>query len=299
MLRILKDRASQGVRGLRSFRIAGLPVAVSSQELLIVGEKWGKFVAPIQTARLCYDVRYDTLLPSDDGEVLFEQPYLKVVRQAQGKRYIYSNFCTATVTASALETIDEGGTVCRQIVIPRERHPWGTAAEHLFDLYDFAHYLPMFGKMLLHCAYVLYEGRAILFVAPSGTGKSTQAQLWRDQLGARIINGDRAAVGMEDGVPMAYGLPFSGSSGDCENIDAPIAAIIALSQAKENRAQELRGAQALKALMRGAYILPQHQEDLPKQISVAQEILQCVPMYALACLPEASAVQALRSVLKL
>ena len=292
-------RAAQGVRELRTFRIAGLTVQVTSQEMLDVGEKWSKFLAPTEPAQLCYDVRYAEKLPPEDGEVLFSAPHLRIVRQAQGKRYIYSNFCTSTVTASVLETVSESGAVCRQIVIPRERYPWGTAAEHLFELYDFPHYLPRFGKMLLHGAYVLYKGKAIVFTAPSGTGKSTQAELWKASFGAQIVNGDRVAIGAENGVAMAYGLPFSGSSDDCGNIDAPIAAIVSLTQAKENSVRQLRGAQAIKALMRGAYVLPQYREDMTKQLAVAQDVLRYAPICHLACLPDASAAQVLHSVLKL
>ena len=34
-------------------------------------------------------------------------------------------------------------------------------------------------SMILHCAYVEYQGEAILFSAPSETGKTTQANLWK------------------------------------------------------------------------------------------------------------------------
>ena len=38
-------------------------------------------------------------------------------------------------------------------------------------------------SMVLHCAYVEYKGEAVLFSAPSETGKTTQANLWEKYRG--------------------------------------------------------------------------------------------------------------------
>ncbi len=69
---------------------------------------------------------------------------------------------------------------------------------------------------------------AVLFTAPSGTGKSTQAELWRKHRGASIINGDCTLIAEDDGVFTAFGFPFSGTSGIFENRKAPIAAVVYL-----------------------------------------------------------------------
>lgn len=48
--------------------------------------------------------------------------------------------------------------------------------------------------LLLHASFIRWQDRGILFSAPSGTGKSTQADLWVRHRGAEVINGDRAAL---------------------------------------------------------------------------------------------------------
>ncbi len=48
--------------------------------------------------------------------------------------------------------------------------------------------------LTFHCSYILHQNRAILFAAPSGTGKSTQAALWEKYRGAEIIIGDRGLL---------------------------------------------------------------------------------------------------------
>ena len=42
-------------------------------------------------------------------------------------------------------------------------------------------------SFILHSAYIRHRGRAILFSAPSGTGKSTQASLWAQYAGAAFL----------------------------------------------------------------------------------------------------------------
>lgn len=88
---------------------------------------------------------------------------------------------------------------------------------------------------VLHAAYIVAGDDAILFTAPSGGGKSTQAGLWETGRGARIINGDKCAVGKQDGIWFAHGLPVSGSSPHCLNESHPIRAIVIPEKAPENR----------------------------------------------------------------
>lgn len=94
-------------------------------------------------------------------------------------------------------------------------------------------------RLMLHASFIKYEGKGILFSAPSGMGKSTQAELWRSIRGAEVINGDRAALGCEGGEWTAWGIPYAGTSGIYRNEKALLSAIVVLGQAKENRIRRL------------------------------------------------------------
>lgn len=283
---------------LQTFRIAELGLCVTAPQPLEVGAKWARFSDPQIEPSLRYDICYEAALQEDHGQLIYKDARVRVIRAEEGLRSVYSNIYTGLDTASVLRLPLQNGCLHHQITILERRLPWGTAVEHLFELYDLPHALVCFGKMLLHCAYVLYDGKAILFTAPSGTGKTTQANFWKERLNAQIINGDRAAIGVSNGEAVAYGLPFSGSSEDCENVSAPIAAIVSLSQAKENRVERLRGADALKQLLRGVYVLPEHQADLPLHMTIAAELIERVPVYHLTCLPQAESAYLLRDVLE-
>ncbi len=108
---------------------------------------------------------------------------------------------------------------------------------------------PEKSAFLLHAAYIVHEGKAILFTAPSGTGKSTQAEFWRTWNGAEIINGDRALISRRDGVFHAHGIYASGTSGICKNVSAPIGAVILLEQGARNEIRQIRGRELFSRIL--------------------------------------------------
>ena len=103
-------------------------------------------------------------------------------------------------------------------------------------------------SFILHSAYIRHRGRAILFSAPSGTGKSTQASLWAQYAGAEIINGDRALLQKVQDCWMARGWPVCGTSGICQNADARLSAVVLLRQAKKNAVRRLSRGEAFLRL---------------------------------------------------
>lgn len=92
------------------------------------------------------------------------------------------------------------------------------------------------GCYVLHCAYLDYHGKAILFSGPSGIGKSTHANLWCKYIpGSAVLNGDRALLcPSPEGGYEAQGWPVCGSSGICHNQSRPLAAIVFMEQAADN-----------------------------------------------------------------
>lgn len=160
------------------------------------------------------------------------------------------------------------------------------------------HLLARAGGFVFHCAYIEHDGRAILFTAPSGTGKSTQAELWKTLRGARIINGDRAAVSVRESAATAHGIPFSGSSEYCENRSLPIAGIIYLSQAPSTAIRRLRPVEAFARIWEGVSVNTWDREDVALVSEAVKRVAERVPMYHLACTPDLTAVEAVERVLK-
>ena len=73
--------------------------------------------------------------------------------------------------------------------------------------------------------------------------------MWRERENALIINGDRCLCRKLDGRWYAYGMPWSGSSGEYINRRVPITAIVCLKQAPENAVRRMNPFEGTLAMM--------------------------------------------------
>lgn len=154
------------------------------------------------------------------------------------------------------------------------------------------------GGLILHASYVGIDGAAVCFTAPSGTGKSTQAELWRRYAGAEIINGDRALLRRRGDIWYAHGYPCCGSSDICVNRSLPLATVVVLEQGTENRVVRLRGGQQIRALVSGSEFFLWDQEEIDAVFRLAAELASSVPVVKLTCRPDGGAVDTLKRYLE-
>lgn len=152
--------------------------------------------------------------------------------------------------------------------------------------------------LILHSSFIIHNNKSILFTAPSGTGKSTQASLWERFKGAEIINGDRSAIGTRDGRYFAYGLPFSGSSNICKNKEAPLKAIVALEQSKINSVRKLSKMEAFKILLGQVAINRWNKRDMELAMNLIESLIDKVPVLLLSCRPDKEATDVLNEYLE-
>ena len=148
-----------------------------------------------------------------------------------------------------------------------------------------------FERVILHASAVIYQGQAYVFTAPSGTGKSTQADIWNRELGAEIMNGDKVVISVKDGKCIAYGSPVAGSSGIYKNIEAPIAAIIQLQQSDMNMIVQASKVSEYFALYSGMVKSSYDSGFNQRLLPCIEKILQRVPVLTLACRPEREAAE--------
>lgn len=160
------------------------------------------------------------------------------------------------------------------------------------------HLIAREGGFIFHCAYIDVGGKAVLFTAPSGTGKSTQADLWNKYRAAEIINGDRAAVRQVDGKMFAHGIPFAGSSQYCKNRSLPIAAVVYLSQAPQNNLRQIGGYEAFRRIWEGVSVNTWDKTDIEMVSDAVQTLATQVPIFHLSCTPDESAVLTLETALR-
>ena len=182
----------------------------------------------------------------------------------------------------------------RRLYYRRASHELPCSMQKIFGNMDFENMLLRSNALLLHSSFIRWQGEGILFSAPSGTGKSTQADLWVQHQGAEVLNGDRSCLRKAEGRWTACGLPFAGSSDIFRNESAPIRAIVMLSQAGENKIERLTAAQALRKIFPEVTIHHWDEAFVNKALNLLLELLGEVPIYHLACLPDRGAVELVR-----
>lgn len=107
--------------------------------------------------------------------------------------------------------------------------------------YQFYRELLKFEGLYLHSSAVELDGKAYLFSADCGVGKSTHTRLWQQTFGeqAHVFNDDKPALRRLDDRWYAYGTPWCGKDGININIKVPLAGICFLKQAPVNRIRQL------------------------------------------------------------
>jgi len=152
--------------------------------------------------------------------------------------------------------------------------------------------------VFLHASVVRWQGRAILFSGQKQIGKSTQAELWRRFRGAEVLNGDRALLRRMDGLWMACGSPFCGTSGICVNGKIPIAAIVLLQKSPYNRIEPVDLKRTFAAFLSGCTFDAQNRMEAEHVLSLAEQIHREVPVFQLCCTPDEKAVLCLEKAMK-
>lgn len=149
-----------------------------------------------------------------------------------------------------------------------------------------------YGGMMLHASAVALDGRAYLFSAPSGVGKSTHTARWLELFGSRalIVNDDKPAIKKTDGVYYAYGTPFSGKYDLSFNGGFPVQGICFLERSQENSIRRLTPGEAIAPLF-DQTVRPAESENMDLLCERADDILNTLAFYHLRCRVDDDAVK--------
>lgn len=176
----------------------------------------------------------------------------------------------------------------------KEKESYIEYSRNLLEIINIEQILNNFSAFILHSSFIEWKDKGILFSAPSGTGKSTQADLWDKYEDVEIINGDKAGIRKMDGRWTAYGLPFAGTSGIYKNKKAEISHIIVLRQGKENKLTKLSPREAFIKLYSETLVHTWDKDFQENIVNMITDVVQSVPIYQYECLPDKSAVDFLK-----
>lgn len=154
------------------------------------------------------------------------------------------------------------------------------------------------GLYVIHSASILYKERAWLFSAPSGTGKSTHANLWQQQYHALPLNGDLNLLGMRDGEPVVYGLPWCGTSGIFTTETYPLGGVIFLQQEKRNHVDPLTPDKRSLMLSQRLISPTWTKEMLQSSLRFCEQLEPLITCFLLRCTAQPEAADVCRAAIE-
>lgn len=142
-------------------------------------------------------------------------------------------------------------------------------------------------------------------------GKSTHTNLWKEQFGTEIINGDLNLIGWSNGEqtnigqnvdkpdskghPIVYGMPWCGTSGIASTKSYPLGGIVLLGRSDNDHFESLTNDQKIVRVMQ-RMISPVWTEDmLETNLKCAAKLAKEVPIYYLLCTKEPSAAYVMKA----
>jgi len=150
-----------------------------------------------------------------------------------------------------------------------------------------------FDVLLVHGSALCMDGKAYIFTAPSGTGKSTHARLWREVYGDRVImiNDDKPMLKISETGTTVCGTPWDSKHRLSCNACAPLEAVVELNRDVYNHMEPMTGAEAFPLLMKHSYG-SKDPDTMRKIMELRKRLLETVSFYRLGCnmSPEAAKV---------
>lgn len=280
---------------MKKYQIADFIFGVCMDETLEIPENFKKFeVDTEEEVDVQYDLQIVDKLPELEGKCVSERIDLKVYQNGslENRRM---NFMGMEESYGQYEEISKNHI---KMYLKRKFMHMINVDTVFVSLFSMEKRMIMKDAMVLHCSVLKVDDGVILFSGPSGIGKSTQARLWEKNCGARVINGDRTLLKVEDDQWMSLGWPICGSSEICYNEKYPVKAIIFLGQAKENQGRRLRYIDAVRSLISQITVNGWNPQFVEKTWNLVEELAAKIPVLEYKCNMEDDAVFVLEDLLR-
>lgn len=138
-------------------------------------------------------------------------------------------------------------------------------------------------RCLFHGAAFLWRGKAWIFTAPSGTGKTTQYVLWKMLYGDEIaiLNGDKPVLeARADGI-WVHPSPWVGKECMGRPESAPLGGVIYLAQGPENAIRPMPAGESAAPIFAQFLFTAAGPEDVSRVCALEEALLRAVPVWLL------------------
>ena len=166
-----------------------------------------------------------------------------------------------------------------------------TEAVYMESCFQFYYKLLLHDGLMLHASAVEYNGKAYLFSADSGIGKSTHTKLWQQIYGdkAQVFNDDKPALRRIDGKWYAYGTPWCGKDGINQNKKVPLGGICFLKRGEKNSIQPMSNYTAVQKIIGQTNRKTADINKINNLLDLTDKLIREIPIFELECLPNEEA----------
>ncbi len=267
--------------------IAGLTVSFESNDVEFFKKRLAEYSIPApQQADLLLRVTSSDAPQKPQGREVLRNGATSVVELKDGRLALSSvGKISGKVLQNTIFTPDYSQVDIELYNGRRRSNLTATDWEYVYTGAAFANRLAYLGGVVLHGSSISYEGKGVVFSAPSGTGKSTHTALWAKRFGEKVtpINDDKPAIRFVDEQPYIYGTPWSGKTDKNHNISVPLHAVVFIERASQNCIRRLSPTEALLRI-NNETVRPFY--DAGQGIRVldcTQKLIETIPMYLLGC----------------
>ncbi len=155
-----------------------------------------------------------------------------------------------------------------------------------------AEIMPTYQTILMHGSSIAVDGQAYLFVAYSGTGKSTHTALWREYLGDRavMVNDDKPLIRITEDEVRIYGTAYCGKYRIGNDISVPLKAICFLNRGEKNTIRKIMPEDFFADLIKAVY-RPDDPKSLMLTMNLVNTLMRKTEFYELYCNMDVSAAE--------
>ncbi len=148
--------------------------------------------------------------------------------------------------------------------------------------------------VMVHACGVDDNGEGVVFVGPSGVGKSTLAELWRNQQDVAILSDECVILRKVGGRFWAYGTPWGDVPGASPK-GVPLARVFFIKHAPQNTVKRKQGREAVTALLPRTFSTPYDPIGMQHTLGFCISLVEQVPCYELGFVPDESALSVIRN----
>ena len=149
-----------------------------------------------------------------------------------------------------------------------------------------ADHLINYNVLLMHGAAIAVGEEAYVFIAPSGTGKTTHILKWLENCpDSIVVNGDKTFISINDNETSSinvYGSPWAGKESLYTNTKVPLKAIIIMERNSDNCIWQISFAEAFPTILQQVY-RSEDEKKMRKTLKAIQKLNGRVDFWRFRC----------------